>query len=204
MTKENIEGISPELEKYSSNLFVITGLSGSGKSTLVQSFLSNHQEKNFAFLKTYTTRIIRPSEVYNPYSEYEFVNHERYLEKRNSSNIWDHNEFYGNFYGVNLDDLFKYGNYFLIAYPDLNILSKIKKFYPAKITIILIKTPFEICSERIIKERPDSHTRIVTEKNINLDKIQQICNYIFVPSNDLNVDIQTFEEIIFGIQKTLN
>lgn len=82
MTKENIEGVSPELEKYSSNLFVITGLSGSGKSTLIQSFLSNHQEKDFAFLKTYTTRIIRPSETYNPHSEYEFVNQETYLKKK--------------------------------------------------------------------------------------------------------------------------
>lgn len=65
----------------------------------------------------------------------------------------------------------------------------------------MIKTPFELCSERIVKERTDSHTRIITEKNINLDEIQQICDYIFIPSNNLNIDIQAFEEIIFGIQK---
>ncbi len=180
-----------------SKLILLVGLSGSGKSTYAKNCLEHID--NISYLKTVTTRPYRTEQEKDFSFEYDFVSEEEYQSKKNSSKKWDHDEIHGKHYGLDLSSLETNSerNYLLNVYPDKELVEKIVNSYPIDVKIILIDTTKQIAAERVSMERPaQEYSRPEQEKNIELEDIRKIADYIFTPENILEIDLENMNKLI--------
>lgn len=181
-----------------SKLILFVGQSGSGKSTYVLHCLSKIPK--IKYLKTITTRKYRNINEFKNSEEYVFVSLVEYERLRAKSIHWDHDVILGNSYGIDLDCIQRNTNYLLCIYPDKKLLDKIKSEYPLEIMSIFIDVNLETTGFRISIKRPASESeRLEIEKNLQLEKFKEICDYIFKPENILEKDVMKMESLVRNI-----
>lgn len=86
----------PDLIAYSGSLFVVIAPSGAGKTSLVRALLDQHGALQLSV--SYTTRAPRDGETDG--KDYNFVNHDEFVLRRDAGEFLEWAEVHGNFYAT--------------------------------------------------------------------------------------------------------
>ena len=176
------------MDKFGKLIFV-TGVSGSGKSTLVKYALSKLED--LEYIKTVTTRMPRNLEEYRNSCEYEFVDFEKYNFLRFNSKNWDHSEYGGKCYGVDLSSInhkiiFESKNMILNVQPNVSEIQKMINLYPVQPVGVFVDTPKYVARRRISLERPETDFyRLSVENHVEYNHFFDSFGFLrFLPEND--------------------
>ncbi len=177
-------------------LILVTGLSGSGKTTLVQGALQALPE--LVYLRTYTTRPMRPGETAS--HEYEFVNPAEYDRLRDESASWDHTEYHGYSYGADVAGIFRKlqdGQDIICSVaPSPAIIAQVTGLYGTMTITVLIDTSRQIAQRRTATDAK----RAARTRDESLDDIR--FDHIFAPQGTLETDVKDFTELIRNISSS--
>ena len=190
--------------KDDSIMVILSSPSGAGKTTISKKIQQKHQ--NFKISVSHTTRKPRPNEIEG--IDYFFLTKERFLNKVNDNEFYEHAKIFGNYYGTSKKsvlDLLKNKNDILfdIDWQGTQQLSQHKEL---KLTKIFILPPSkEELKNRLIQRNQDK-LEIVSErlKSYENDLIHQK-DYDFVVVNDnLEICFKKVEEIIISEKNRLS
>jgi guanylate kinase len=174
---------------------IVTGRSGAGKTALISECITDSL-LNLEYATSYVTRTRREGDY-----GYTYVNKEEYAKRRTQSKIWDHFEFFSEYYGTDVEELIekvKSGrNIIMTTYPSLSELHKIKSMYTIPLATIFIDIPRELSLERMKRERQDHEMERLDEddKAITLETITAF-DYTFIPKGNYEEDVEQFRELL--------
>lgn len=130
---------------------IVTGRTGAGKTTLVKECVLE-PSFNMEYMTSYVTRPPREGDF-----GYVYLTKEEYAKKRESSKSWDHFEFFGEYYGTDVEELIEKvtlgKNIIMTTYPSMEELLKIKSVYKVPLATIFIDIPRELSIKRMTGER---------------------------------------------------
>lgn len=136
-----------------SNFIVITGPSGVGKTVLVDVLL--RKVPNSTRFITFTTRTARPNEKDG--QDYYFISREKFEERKNRNDFFEHAVVYGNLYGSSkekLDELLEKFDY-VFAVIDVQGAKTLKEKLPDSIVISLQPGNLDEIKQRLQNKRMD-------------------------------------------------
>lgn len=170
-------------------LFVISAVSASGKSTLVDSVIS---KLNLQRLITTTTRAIRETETGN---EYHFVSRNEYETLLESHKFIESACVYGNYYGLETNELVKNIDKPRIIILDVKGYNSIKSIYPNTIGIFILPPSRDEIQNRL-NERNGDPNEIVTRLAEMDSELLTVDSYNFKVKPDT---LECMEEAIISI-----
>lgn len=183
------------IDNTEGRLFAVCGNSGSGKSTLVRHVLSELPPGRLQYLSTYTTRERRPNE---DNFEYIFVNEKVYLQKRDSSSLWDESIIYDNYYGTDasyyLDAMAAGENFVVCSVPSLEIIDDMRSIYGKdRLSTIHLRVDAASSGERAaVRDGTVNLGRLAVDLSRSSDFIS---DYDFHPSGSIERDRSNFKKI---------
>lgn len=136
------------------NLFIISGPSGSGKDAVISQM--RHEGFKFAQIVTITTRRKRKGEYDgNPYY---FVSKEEFLKLKNSRELIEWAEVYGDYYGSTKKEAeSKLARFPLVIHKiDCQGARAMKKLYPAATVIFILPGAREVLEGRVAQRKTDT------------------------------------------------
>lgn len=151
-------------------MLYVAGEAGAGKTTLIRGALEAYPD-DLQYLRTYTTRPQR--EDHEP--EYVFVDQAQYNDLRMATPQWDHDEFYGNYYGCDVsaaNATLRGGTSLIVsAMPDRAVLEAMKSLYTdAESYTVYVRTERELRAARLAGRRVVSETaRILVDDTLPVD-----------------------------------
>lgn len=184
-------------------LFLITGYSGAGKSTLVSGVCARLSRADQ--FTTVTTRPPRQGEALSP--EYHHVDKPTYEIMRVRSEVWDHGEMDGHYFGQDID----WGRKFLasgknllrVVGPDTRVINRVASHFPHDAVLIWVDTSLEVANSRLRdsldETRRKRSTNDALQNSTNGKKIKAMADYVFEPVNVIDEDINRFERLITSI-----
>lgn len=176
-------------------LIFVSGLSGSGKTTLISEALK--AINNLSYLKTSTTRPMRPDEAQS--IEYDFVTAEEYERLMQSSHNWDHTEYKGFNYGANIANttskLAKNKHVICSVVPDRQIIDSMSILYGSKPVTIWIDASSKVSRNRVSNDK----LRAARKES---ERIKESFDYLFIPIGNLDRDSKEFIGLISDIIKS--
>lgn len=172
-------------------VFIISAPSGSGKSTLVKRLMEC--DGNLEFSTSVTTRAPRKGEVNG--SSYEFVSREKFLELRDSGELLEWAEVFGNFYGTShrvLDRARERGRD-LILDIDVQGAAQLKEKLPEAVTVFILPPSRQELEKRLRSRSSDPDAVIERRLRDASREVSNYASYDYVLVND-QLD-RTFEKL---------
>jgi guanylate kinase len=173
----------------SGTLIFVSGVSGSGKTTLIGAALQNIPSLHYA--QTVTTRPPRKGEA--DHFEYTFVNDAQYESRKQASAHWDHADYLGHKYGVDIaaaqawlqDD----ETVVCAVAPDLIIINEMQENYGTQPVKIWIDTPAHAAKSR----RESDSDRLSRDE---AERVKNAFDFVFAPTGQLETDCDNFTHVI--------
>ena len=185
-------------------IIYVCGPYGAGKTTLV-----GEARKSIPSLKaipTYTTRKPRTGELENSIDQLIFVSNKEYEDLRKKSQLWDHTEILGIYYGADTqkvnEDLESGANYIITAPSDVHLLEDVRSKYRADNIVIWVDTNLDIANKRLLKRDGNEAKLRINSPTQNIEYIgyaREHADYIFSPSNNLKQDASKFIQLIKSV-----
>ncbi len=153
-------------------VFIISAPSGSGKSTLVKRLME--VDGNLAFSTSVTTRNPRKGDVEG--ESYEFISREEFIRLRDSGELLEWAEVFGNFYGTSRQVLAraKERQRDLILDIDVQGAAQLKEKLPDAVTIFILPPSRQELEARLRNRSTDSDE--VRERRLR-DAGREVLNY---------------------------
>ena len=153
-------------------VFIISAPSGSGKSTLVKRLMDS--DDNLAFSTSVTTRKPRKGEIEG--ESYEFITREEFIPLRDSGELLEWAEVFGNYYGTSRQALAraKRQGRDLILDIDIQGAAQLKEELPDAVSIFILPPSRQELASRLRNRSSDSDE--VIERRLR-DAGREVLNY---------------------------
>jgi len=187
-----------------SKMFLIAGEAGAGKTTLIRGALDAYPN-DLRYLRTHTTRSPRPTPEAEP--EYVFVDRGEYGRRRKASKKWDHDEFYGEYYGSDIavaHGTLRTGTSLIVStMADLAVVDTMRELYgeAADMVTVYVRTSRDLRMSRLAARAATVEaTRVATDDTFTgqLESAVGVTDAVFMPSNDITQSSNIFNQLIAG------
>ena len=178
-------------------LFVITGSSGTGKTTLLKKAFEVLPDVEFSV--SATTRAPRRSEVDNV--DYRFLDVEAFLALRDSGELLEWAEVYGNYYGTpreRVEHTLQQGRSILLEI-DVQGARQIKKTHPDAVLVFVLPPSLEVIEKRLRARSTDDEAviaRRVSEAMVQISACGEF-DYLVV-NGDLEEAHKVFQSVLIS------
>lgn len=179
-------------------VILLAGYSGAGKSTLERAAIENIA--SLQCLKNTTTRAER-AEGSNGW-DYEFVNQNEYSRRRRASPNWNHIEYAGYSYGIDIDAMHRLlaaGTHIIgSVIPDLTLINRLRHSFTTPTYLIWLGTPLEVANVRIAQDGHDRQKRINEHSQTlkQAEAVKSASDYVFPPRQEINEDTEAFLKLV--------
>lgn len=174
---------------------IVTGRSGAGKTSIIKESIAD-SSLNLEYMTSYVTRSPRQGDY-----GYVYMAKEEYVGRRNNSSIWDHFEFFDEYYGTDVGELMEKvnsgKNVIMTTYPSLEELHKIKSMYKVPLATIFIDIPRQISLERMKDERQEHELeRLKKDDEVVTSETIKAFDYVFSPEGNFKEDVSRFKDLL--------
>ena len=163
------------------NIFIVAAPSGAGKTTLVSALLA--ADANVRLSVSFTTRAPRAGEVNG--QDYHFVSRETFLGMIERSELLEHAEVYGNFYGTSekwIRDQLATGQDILLEI-DWQGAQQVRRLFPEAISIFILPPSLEVLEQRLRGRGKDAEDAIQVRLKSAQDEIRHVDEYDYAIVN---------------------
>ncbi len=174
---------------------VLSSPSGGGKSTIIQRLLASNP--NYTYSVSVTTRPPRADEVNG--KSYWFLDQTEFMRRRDSGELLEWEEVYGDFYGTPFQPAGEAVRAGLVVLFDLDVKGalKLKAARPETITIFLSPPSFTILEQRLRARGTETEVSLLRRISLARWECDQAANFDHVAVNgDLENTVQEVDQII--------
>ena len=174
------------MAKVSGRLFILSAPSGTGKTSLTKSLI--RKNINLSLSISYTTRLMRPSEVEG--NDYFFVERNIFEQMLGDGEFIESAEIYGNLYGTSqkwINEAISSGKDILLEI-DGQGARQVRKIFSDVVSIFVLPPSLEVLENRLKDRNQDSKEVIAKRMAAAKEEISHVSEYDYVIIND-NMDM---------------